>query len=75
MKKLMVGLTAALLLSSCEYVQVEDLNELEITITVNGKSHMILLDAINNPNHIKYKETAKLIETLTSASKQPRPIR
>ena len=29
MKKLMVGLTAALLLSSCEYVQVEDLNELE----------------------------------------------
>lgn len=29
MKKLMIGLTAALLLSSCEYVQVEDLNELE----------------------------------------------
>lgn len=29
MKKLMIGLTAALMLSSCEYVQVEDLTELE----------------------------------------------
>jgi hypothetical protein len=29
MKKLMIGLTAALMLSSCEYVQVENLSELE----------------------------------------------
>lgn len=29
MKKLMMALTAALMLSSCEYVQVDDLNELE----------------------------------------------
>ena len=29
MKKLMIGLAAALMLSSCEYVQVEDLTELE----------------------------------------------
>ena len=29
MKKLMIGLTAALMLSSCEYVQVEDLTEIE----------------------------------------------
>lgn len=49
----------------------ENLHELEITFTVNGKSHKILPDAINNPNHIKYKETAKLIETITAASKQP----